>query len=159
MPGTLGDVEVADATRSVPVSTLTKCLAIAGFWWQRRQEHETGIVEDVCEFMPVVWYEELGVCCSHECFEPRDEDASCGEGGRISKRWIAEASPADCRERRFYDGDLEKRCEPRCVALLAARGFGNASPRIGQMTEFASDGEKINNERLRESAGRSAQEE
>jgi len=27
------------------------------------------------------------------------------------------------------------------------------------MTEFASDGEKINNERLRESAGRSAQEE
>ena len=36
-------------TKAVPVSIVTKCLAIAGCWRQRRQEHETIIVEDVCE--------------------------------------------------------------------------------------------------------------
>ena len=37
-------------TKAVLVSTLTRCLAIAGCWWQRRQEHETDIIiEDVCE--------------------------------------------------------------------------------------------------------------
>jgi len=35
--------------------------------------------KDPCDVSARVWYEELGVCCSHECFEPRDEDASCGE--------------------------------------------------------------------------------